>query len=79
MTASRKKRPPSASKTKAKSPKPLQLRVALTGDAALTQNVIMEVLAAARRCGLEPPKVQIFRRPRVGPKQLTAGRKSRAK
>jgi hypothetical protein len=57
---------------------PLQLRVALTGDQRLAENVIVEVLAAARRCGLDPPSVQVIRQPRVGPKEkLTPGRKSR--
>jgi RNA-binding protein YhbY len=58
----------------------MQLRVALTGDQGLTENVIMEVLAAARRAGLGPAKVEVFRKPRVRPKQsLVRGRKSRAK
>jgi hypothetical protein len=57
---------------------PLQLRIGLTGDQRLTENVIIEVLAAARRCGLDPPSVQVIRQPRVGPKQkLTPSRKSR--
>jgi hypothetical protein len=80
MTAARKKQRAKAHKTKAGSSGSLQLRVALTGDQALTENVIMEVLAAARRVGLGPAKVEVFRKPRVGPKQsLARVRKSRAK
>jgi len=57
---------------------PLQLRFALTGDQRLAENVIIEVLAAAHRCGLDPPTVQVIRQPRVGPKEkLTPGRKGR--
>jgi hypothetical protein len=77
MTAAKKKQPAKASRDKQKSPKSLQLRIALRGDQALTENVIMEVLAAARRVGLGPAKVEVFRKPRVGPKQsLVKGRKS---
>jgi len=87
MTAAKKKQPAKARKAKTKtrasgpeSSGPLQLRVALTGDQALTENVIMEVLAAARRVGLGPAKVEVFRKPRVGPKQsLVASQKSRRK
>jgi len=85
MTAAKKKQRAKASKAKTgssgtSSSGPLQLRIALTGDRALTENVIMEVLAAARRAGLGPAKVEIFRKPRIGPKQsLVKGRKSRAK
>jgi hypothetical protein len=52
------------------------LRVALKGDKLLAENVIVEVLAAARRSGLEPPKVEVLSKPRVGPKRI-ANRKSR--
>jgi biopolymer transport protein ExbD len=80
MTAARKKQLAKAPKAKKESQKPLQLRIALRGDQALTENVIMEVLAAARRVGLGPAKVEVIRKPRVGPKQsLVRGRKSRAK
>jgi hypothetical protein len=65
-----------AKSTKAKSSAPLELRVALKGDKLLAENVIAEVLAAARRMGLEPPKVEVLRKPRIGPKRL-ANRKSR--
>ncbi len=86
MTASKKKRPAAgraakaksskAKSSKAKSSAPLELRVALKGDKLLAENVIAEVLAAARRIGLEPPKVEVLRKPRIGPKRLTS-RKSR--
>jgi hypothetical protein len=79
----KKKRAPARPATKRKFPEPtpatpLQLRVALTGDQRLAENVIVELLAAARRHGLEAPKVQILRKPRVGPKQaLPARRKAK--
>jgi hypothetical protein len=73
MTAA-KKQLPRARTTKSKSSEPLQLQIALTGDQALTENVIMEVLAAARRAGLAPPKVEVFRKPKVGPKQSLSKR-----
>jgi RNA-binding protein YhbY len=84
MTAAKKKQRAKAPKTKTgssgASSSGMQLRVALTGDQGLTENVIMEVLAAARRAGLGPAKVEVFRKPRVRPKQsLVRGRKSRAK
>jgi hypothetical protein len=80
MTAAKKKQPAKASRAKPKSPKSLQLRIALRGDQGLTENVIMEVLAAARRVGLGPAKVEVFRKPRVGPKQsLVKSRKSPVK
>jgi hypothetical protein len=83
MTGSKKKRLPVDRKTKNTAKKksvapvePLQLRVALTGDQRLAENIIIEVLAAARRCGLEAPSVQVIRQLRVGPKQkLRSGRK----
>lgn len=80
MTAPKRRRPAAGRATKAKSKArtsaPLELRVALRGDKQLTENVIVEVLAAARRLGLAPPKVQVLRKTRVGPKRI-AKRKSR--
>ena len=76
MIASKRKRPAAGRAAKVKSSAPLELRVALKGDKLLTENVIVEVLAAARRMGLEPPKVEVLRKPRVGPKRI-AKRKSR--
>ena len=76
MTASKKKRSPAARTAKAKSPAPFEFRVAVKGDKQLTENVIVEVLAAARRLGLAPPKVHVLRKPRLGPKRI-ASRKSR--
>ncbi len=62
--------------SKTKSSAPLELRIALKGDKQLAENVIVEVLARARRIGLEPPKVQVLRKPPVGPKRV-ANRKTR--
>jgi hypothetical protein len=77
MTGSRKKQLPVSRATKEKNLAPLQLRVVVNGDQRLAENVIIEVLAAARRCGLEPPSVRVVRKPRVGPKEkLTSGRKT---
>ncbi|MBI5322923.1 hypothetical protein [Bradyrhizobium sp.] len=60
----------------ASSAAPLELQVALKGDKQLAENVIVEVLAAARRLGIKPPKVQVLRKARIGPKRAAA-RKSR--
>jgi hypothetical protein len=76
MTASKTKLSPARRAAKAKAPVPFKLQVALKGDKQLAENVIVEVLAAARRLGLEAPKVQVSRKPRVGPKRI-AKRKSR--
>lgn len=82
MTAPKRKRLPAGRaakvrfKAKSEATAPLELRVALRGDKQLAENVIVEVLAAARRIGLEPPKVQVLRKPRVRPKR-TANRKAR--
>jgi hypothetical protein len=64
--------------TKKNSRPPMQLSVALTGDQRLTENLILEVRAMARRYGLETPNIEVVRQPRVGPKvKLTSGRKSK--
>ena len=76
MTASKTKRSVAHGAAKAKSSAPIEMRVALKGDKQLTENVIIEVLAAARSLGLQAPKVQVLRKPRVGPKRI-AKRKSR--
>jgi hypothetical protein len=77
MSASGKK-PAALPATKKKSRAPMQLTFALTGDQRLTENLILEVRAAARRCGLEIPSIEVMRQPRVGPKaKLTSGRKSK--
>jgi hypothetical protein len=76
MTAPKRTRLPARRAVKARSAAPLELQVALKGDKQLAENVIIEVLAAARRLGLEAPKVQVLRKPRVGPKRI-AKRKSR--
>jgi hypothetical protein len=76
MTASKTKQSPSRRAAKAKSTVPFELRLALKGDKQLTENVIVEVLAAARRLGLTAPDVQVLRKPKVGPKRI-GKRKSR--
>ena len=76
MTASKTKRSSARKAAKAESPAPFELRLALKGDKQLAENVIVEVLAAARRLGLSAPNVQVLRKPRVGPKRI-AKRRSR--
>jgi hypothetical protein len=49
---------------------PMELRVVLTGDRRATENLILEVRAIARRCGLEMPSVQVIRQPNVGAKTM---------
>ena len=61
--------------TSKKSAAPMQLKIALTGDQRLTENVILEVRAVARRYGLEIPSIEVERRPSTPPK--TAKSKSR--
>jgi hypothetical protein len=51
-----------------KSGAPAELRVVLTGDRRVTENLILEVRAIAQRCGLEMPSVQVIRQPNVGAK-----------
>jgi hypothetical protein len=76
MTASKTKQSPSRLAARAKTTVPFELRLALKGDKQLTENVIVEVLAAARRLGLTAPDVQVLRKPKVGPKRI-GKRKSR--
>ena len=77
MSSSRTKRS-APSMTKKTPDAPMQLSVGVTGDQRLAENLILEVRAMAKRYGLEIPRVEIMRQPRVGPKvQLTSGRKSR--
>jgi hypothetical protein len=71
---SRARKSPARKSPESKSPAPPQLRIDLTGDQRLAENVIVELLAAVRRQGLEPPKVQILRKPRIGPKQALRAR-----
>jgi hypothetical protein len=47
---------------------PMVLKVILKGDRRMAESVILEVRAAAKRCGLEIPSIQIECRPAVGPK-----------
>jgi len=46
----------------------MELRVALSGDQRVVENLILEVRAIAQRCGLEIPNIRIVRQPKVGPK-----------
>lgn len=70
MPAPKAKRPAAGRTARTKSSAPLELRIDLKGDKLLAENVIVEVLAAARRLGLAPPKVEVRRKPRVGPKKI---------
>jgi hypothetical protein len=54
--------------SKKKRPAPIELSVAVTGDQRVTENVILEVRAIARRLGLEIPSVKIMREPPMAPK-----------
>lgn len=80
MSASKKK--PSSSRAakpvpRQKTSPPIQLSVAVRGDQRLTENLILELRAVARDCGLEIPSFEVVRQPRVGPKAKRAsGRKS---
>lgn len=65
---------PSAKSPSAKSAVPLELQFALKGDKQLAENVIVEVLAAARRLGIKPPRVQVLRKARVGPKRAASSK-----
>ena len=64
------------SKATPKTPSAMQLSVALKGDQRLTENLIVEVRAMAKRYGLAPPSVEVVRKSRMGPKtRLTPARK----
>jgi len=43
----------------------MELRVALSGDQRVAENLILEVRAIAQRCGLEIPNIQVVRQPKV--------------
>jgi hypothetical protein len=53
-----------------KSGAPRELRVALRGDRRVAENLILEVRALAQRCGLEIPRIEVIRQPKVGPKMI---------
>jgi hypothetical protein len=44
------------------------LTLALTGDRAMVENVILEIRALAQKLGLEIPDVAVIRRPAIVPK-----------
>ena len=60
---------------------PMELKVVLTGDRRLTEDLILEVRALAHRFGLEIPNVSVTGQPSVGPKgeKSASKRKSRAR
>lgn len=75
MSASKKK--PSSSRAAKPAPRkktsaPIQLAVAVRGDQRLTENLILELRAMARDCGLEIPGFKVVRQPRVKPKMKRA-------
>ena len=45
------------------------LTLALTGDRAMAENVILEVRALAQKLGLEIPDVAVIRKPAIVPKK----------
>jgi hypothetical protein len=46
----------------------MQLSIAMKGDQRLTENLIVEVRAMAKRYGLAPPSVEVVRKARMGPR-----------
>jgi hypothetical protein len=58
---------------------PTQVRVVLTGDQGLTQNVILEVRAIAKRLGLKMPAVSIESQGSVGSKTVKPTQRSKRK
>jgi hypothetical protein len=60
-----------------KSDSSMELRVALTGDQRVTENLILEVRALAQHFGLEIPSIQVLRQPKVGPKTIRTKERSR--
>ena len=51
------------------SKEPSVLTVALTGDRAMVENVILEVRALAQKFGLEIPDVTVISQPTIAPKK----------
>jgi len=60
---------------------PMQMRVVLTGDQRLAENVILEVRALAKRHGLKIPEASVVRQGSAGSKskKSTSRRKSGAR
>jgi hypothetical protein len=48
---------------------PRVLTIALTGDRAMVENIILEVRALAQKCGLQIPNVFVVSDPAVVPKK----------
>ena len=65
----------------AKSAAPVRLKIGLKGDRRLTEKVILEVQAAARRVGLEVADIEVMRKPSSTRKarKPASGRKPRAR
>ena len=59
----------------------MRMKIALKGDRRLTENVIQEVKAAARRLGLEIANIEVIRKPSTSRKSRkpASRRKSRAR
>ena len=59
----------------------MRLRISLNGDRRLTEKVILEVKAAARRLGLEIANVEVVSKPstRRKARKPASGRKPRAR
>jgi hypothetical protein len=57
------------------------LKIALKGDRRVTEKVILEVKAAARRLGLEIENVEVASKPSIGRKarKPVSGRKPKAR
>jgi len=65
----------------AKAPAAMRLKIGLNGDRRLTEKVILEVQAAARRVGLEVANIEVIRKPSSSRKarKRASGRKPRAR
>jgi hypothetical protein len=59
----------------------MRLKIDLNGDRRLTEQLILEVQAEARRLGLDPPDVEITRKPATSRKarKPASRRKPRAR
>jgi hypothetical protein len=52
---------------------PIELKVVLTGDRRVAENMILEVRAIAQRFGLEIPNISVTGRSAAGPKAEKSG------
>jgi hypothetical protein len=55
----------------------MELRVALTGDQRVAEDLILEVREIAQRFGLEIPNIQVLRQPKIAPKTIRTKVRSR--